>query len=421
MAVIITATLLPFNPIVSEQIPPAWCLRCGGLWLTDAVSNVLLFVPFGAALALRGTRVWVAILLGLFGSFTIEWLQSKGIPSARSAALADVLTNTLGTALGALLAAYASWLRNPGARAARWLTASWTVAVSAVAALTAMAMGPRMVMVPHAQVGTTLSTYPHVPGQAWYGGVNESATIDDRSTFRKGWAGPIIVQLDAEPDTLHVMSVVRGREAEPFAVPIVFLHLPADSSPVLQVRVNKDAAELDVTRRAWDWGMAFPGVRVANAFAGRTLDDSRALTLHAQSTRYRLELSATEGERREQAVVLLTPAVGWAMLQNLVDVQSSWAPVVLVAWLGVLIVPIGWWAYGSRHGAPSGPASDTFLRRETWIPYAAVVLLVWVSLAVMGMTAQPTTLEWVLVLVWSKIGHIAASHWSETGSTASPR
>ena len=51
MVVIITATLLPFNPIVSSQIPPQWCLKCGGLWLTDAVSNVLLFVPFGLAAA----------------------------------------------------------------------------------------------------------------------------------------------------------------------------------------------------------------------------------------------------------------------------------------------------------------------------------------------------------------------------------
>jgi hypothetical protein len=42
-------------------------------------------------------------------------------------------------------------------------------------------------------------------------------------------------------------------------------------------------------------------------------------------------------------VVELGPTVGWAMLQSLVEVQSSWAWLVESAWLAVLLVPVGWW------------------------------------------------------------------------------
>lgn len=416
VVVIITATLLPFNPIVSSQIPPTWCLRCGGLWLTDAVSNVLLFVPLGASLVWCGMRVAPAVLFGLLGSFAIEWLQSRGIPAARSAALADVITNTLGTAAGALIVAYGAWLRRPGARAARWLAIVWTAAACLTAILTAQAIGPRGQATAHVNVQASLSPYTHVPGQAYFGGVNESATVGARDTFRKGWGGPIIIELNAEPDTLQVTSMVRGREAEPFAVPIVFLHLPRDSSPVMQVRVNRDAAELDVTRRAWDWGMNFPTVRLERAFAGRTLTDTTALTLHARASRHQLELAAEQGERREYVRVSLTPTVGWVMLQNLVDVQSPWAPVVLVAWLCTLMAPIGWWSAQTATAPGRDQAPLAILQRETWIPYAIVVLMVWIALAGIGHTAVPTVFETALLLLWCGIGHWAARRGTAVSS-----
>jgi hypothetical protein len=34
VAIIITATLLPFGGMTAERIPPVWCVRCGALWLT---------------------------------------------------------------------------------------------------------------------------------------------------------------------------------------------------------------------------------------------------------------------------------------------------------------------------------------------------------------------------------------------------
>lgn len=346
VVVIITATLLPFNPIVSSQIPPQWCLRCGGLWMTDAVSNVLLFVPFGAACAWAlsrvrdGLRVGVVLGLGLVFSLGIEWLQSIGLPPSRSAALADVLTNSLGSLLGAILVVCGPWLIRPGELGARVLHALWLGGALTVFVLTAVAMAPRSPAVPSDAVSAVASPYPHVPGQAWYGGSNDSVLVNGRVGFKRGWSGPFIVQLDAEPDTVRVQNFVRGREAEGFAVPLVFLHLPGDTAPVMQLRVNRDAAELSVTRRAWSWGLTFPSVVLDGAFEGRTLDDARVLELSGMASRHTLELRSGSGS---VARVELGPTMGWAMLQSLVTVQSSLAWMVEVAWLGVLLFPVGWW------------------------------------------------------------------------------
>lgn len=349
VVVIITATLLPFNPIVSSQIPPQWCLRCGGLWLTDAVSNVLLFVPFGAACAwvlarVRGAlRVGLVLGLGLMFSLGIEWLQSIGVPPSRSAALADVITNSVGSLLGAVLVVCGPWLLRPSERGARVMHALWLGGALGVFVLTALAMAPRGSVLPADSVAAVASPYPHVPGQAWYGGSNDSLLVNGRVGFKRGWSGPFIVQLDAEPDTVRVENFVRGREAEPFAVPLVFLHLPGDTAPVLQLRVSGDDAELGVTRRAWSWGLTFPRVVLEGAFGGRTVDDPRPLSLMGMATRHRLELRSVGGSG---SVVDLGPTVGWAMLQSLVEVQSAWAWLVELAWLGVLLVPVGWWRGG---------------------------------------------------------------------------
>jgi glycopeptide antibiotics resistance protein len=70
--------------------------------LLETVTNVLLFVPFGAALALSRLSTRRSILCGLVLSISIELAQLLVIPG-RTASVDDVLLNTLGTALGCLL------------------------------------------------------------------------------------------------------------------------------------------------------------------------------------------------------------------------------------------------------------------------------------------------------------------------------
>lgn len=67
----------------------------------ESTANVLLFVPFGAALAFRGLGLGRATCYGLALSLAVEVAQY--FVSGRTTAVDDVLLNGLGTVLGHLL------------------------------------------------------------------------------------------------------------------------------------------------------------------------------------------------------------------------------------------------------------------------------------------------------------------------------
>lgn len=72
----------------------------------EAAANVALFLPIGflGALALRRGRWWVAALGGMGLSLLVEGAQ-LALPSGRLATLRDIICNSLGAFLGAVLAA----------------------------------------------------------------------------------------------------------------------------------------------------------------------------------------------------------------------------------------------------------------------------------------------------------------------------
>jgi VanZ family protein len=83
--------------------PPFWCLWCGRHVLLDLTLNVLLFMPLGAALRMRGAALRRAALTGFAISTAVEvaqyWVPGRE-PSAR-----DIAANTAGTLLAAFLVA----------------------------------------------------------------------------------------------------------------------------------------------------------------------------------------------------------------------------------------------------------------------------------------------------------------------------
>ena len=86
--------LLPLGGIVEALMPPV-----DTLVLLGAVSNILLFLPFGAALALRGFPIGRIGLSGLALSTVVEASQLL-VVSGRTAAVDDLLFNVLGAVLG---------------------------------------------------------------------------------------------------------------------------------------------------------------------------------------------------------------------------------------------------------------------------------------------------------------------------------
>ena len=356
---VVLATLAPLGAIEAANMPPRWCLACGGLWLTDGISNVVLFAPFGLALAMLGVRWWAVLVLSAGFSLGVEWLQSIGFPPSRSAAWADVVANGLGGLVGVWVLALRGWLFPSSWRVAVRLAWGWAAGVVAVLALTSAALGPRSgnLDAPWEDRGAAPryapSPFAHVPGQAWYGGLTDSVFVNGYATRHRG-TGPVIVEVSREPATVALRAVLRGRELEPFLVPIAFLHVAGDSSAVAFVGEEDLAARLVVTRRAWDWGLAMPSLRLAGVFAGRSVSDPRPVVLEAWSAPDTLRLSATSAAFTGASSVALTPVIGWALIQTVFSIGGDFELLAHICWLAALMMPIGWW--GIQATARSGRA-----------------------------------------------------------------
>ncbi len=346
VALIIAATLVPFGALQSVRVPATWCLVCGELWLTDGISNVVLFAPFGIALSLLGVRWWRVAITAFAFSLFIEYMQSIGLPPARSAAWADVVANTLGGLAGVFVVQMRQRAVAPSPRLAARFTLVWSLGAIMVLALTSRALGFRDGAV---DVGVfTRSSYDHTPGMGWFDGVVDSASVDAYRTTQRG-TGPVIVETTVEARTITMSAVLRGREEGNSLVPIVYVHKRGDTSAVTLIGERADAAELLVSRKAWDWGLAMPSLTLRDVFANRVVTDARVLRLSAIAAPDHLELHARSADFDGDRTMLLTPTLGWTMIQTLIKRDSMFAIVARAGWLITLVFPIGW--FGAQCGA----------------------------------------------------------------------
>jgi len=145
---ILYATMLPFEfsasgELIRSRLRRLWerPLRgAGGSW-GDVVSNVLLFVPWGFLLAIwlagRGRRylavVTLALLSGALLSGTVELVQL--FSRSRQCSFVDVVTNTFGSTVGALIGwPFARWIWPFASVRIRQLLASRPLTACALAA-----------------------------------------------------------------------------------------------------------------------------------------------------------------------------------------------------------------------------------------------------------------------------------------------
>lgn len=105
----LTLRPVPYEPEVQGLVDlvVAWFARSDvTAWLTldrvEFLSNIGLFLPFGALAVLWGARWWLAVVSGLAASGVIELVQlaflAERVPDVR-----DLVANTTGAAVGAAL------------------------------------------------------------------------------------------------------------------------------------------------------------------------------------------------------------------------------------------------------------------------------------------------------------------------------
>ena len=131
------ATLWPM-PGISRHV--IFCLPCGVRGTSDLLLNIALFIPLGAALARRGHRRGRIVVGAVLLSSAIELAQFF-IPG-RDPTLGDVVANTFGAALGALIVQRADLWLSPTTAAASRLCRGAATAGALVCLITGLLLTP---------------------------------------------------------------------------------------------------------------------------------------------------------------------------------------------------------------------------------------------------------------------------------------
>ena len=294
-------TLTPSGGGESAAVTSIWCLSCGEFGAVDVVLNTLLFVPLGLALTLVGVPSRRVVLTALLTSLGIEALQFAIIPG-RDASLSDVLTNTTGGAIGALLALQWRRLFLPGPSEARTL----------VAVLALMWTGSRL--------GTAWLLRPSLPDTVWYGQIapKDVYPADFRGEVLAASIGGLAASSGLMPElhdalrspTVEVRALVSGAARTPDLASVVSV-LDEHRAEVLVLGQSGNSVLFRFRLRSADARFRTPTLRLDGAFP----PDSRQPTeLTGFRSPGRLSLSASMLGSVNKATIALSPGLGWALL-----------------------------------------------------------------------------------------------------------
>lgn len=339
IAAIAWLTLRPL-PTTTNFVTRTACLLCADFGAAELLGNVLLFLPLGATLAIAGLRARAATAVALVLSAGIELAQYY-VVVGRVASPTDVLTNTLGAAIGALaLSRVDLWVR-PSARLAPRL-----VAIAAIGWLGALGFGGWALdrEVDDATYRYQLRQFPFAPGYAWFQGEVDSARVND-VPVRRFERGPIVVGVPIG-ERAHASVTARFRDSRLDFVPMLVVRAPRDTIPRLAIGQRGTDAMLIVGTRGRRAHFR-PSIVLIRGALPVDLDTTRRYTLTADLLDDSISLAFASGGTVRQNGVRLSPASGWSALTPTPAVDGPFGGAISLLWLGALAAPLGYWTGSS--------------------------------------------------------------------------
>ena len=354
-------TLMPHREEITRvAVTPVTCVICGDLGGVDFFLNILLFVPLGMGLTLAGFSWRRALVLAVLTTFCIELLQMKVVPG-RDASLGDVMANTLGGGLGALLAAHWRGIVLPAPDRARRLALAYAMVLGWVWAGTAWTLGP---------------AYPQ--GVRWYGAW--AAELDNFDRFP---GKPLLVTAGGEPllpgpalNQARLEDAVVARPSLGFQAVLggPTMRLAPIGSIVDGVhrdvmRIGQAGEDLvfEVRMRATILKLRNPMAALPNGLAGAPGDTVEAEGALRDGA---FELRSSRGGQTTSRRVPLSASWGWSLV-------APWAPVLGVGagfltafWIVGAIALLAYWGTLAGGAALSIPPVTALLLFGA-IPWAA--------------------------------------------------
>lgn len=338
MALIAMATLPP-QPPSPLALGFNACVFCGEFGLQDFALNIALFVPLGVGLALAGWPVWRAAVVALAVSATIELLQFAVIPG-RSATLGDVVSNTIGGAVGALLARHWPGLLHPSRRGALMLAAGAAAVWLSLLTLGAWGMGislPRTVY--WTQWQPDLGQFDRYDGRVIEG------TLDGRPLPPPFSGGSAVLRqrLAAGPIALAAVAT-PGTPTERIA-PILSV-FDEEQVEVLVLGQRGTSLVFRVRSRAADLRLRPPAIALDDFFAvepDTARDTLRVLAEHRGASLRLSGSRALAGAPRQRAQ-RFTPLLVWSLFYPADSPVGRLSDVLTALTAMVLLLPLAYWA-----------------------------------------------------------------------------
>jgi hypothetical protein len=351
------------------------CLRCGSAPAANVLRNIILFLPLGFfAFGIR-PRLLVVALAGAALSGTVELLQAF-IPG-RNPLLVDLLANTAGAALGALIAASTpTWLAPTGDR--RRLVAG----VLAAAVLAAAA--PAWLLTPSPPRDALFAHWNHPLKRL---GAYDGAILDARIGDLQVPPGRIPDEAGAADrllagDTVRIM--LEAGTIVPGARGLFRIHSGPDGRELLTLTVDGTDLGASIHYRAEVVGLARPRVRAPGTVAGPSPGDTVVLALGlTDDGGLRID---GPGGRFDWAGA--DPSMGWSLLYFPQRTGPPGRAALGFLWCALLLFAPAFLAAGRRGAAAVGVALLLLLAGlPAVVPFLAPLPLAGWSGAIAGWAA----------------------------------
>lgn len=334
VAIIVLATCTPLPEQAAESAATAlFCLPCGEYGGVDVVLNVLLFIPLGFGLRLAGLRTGRAVLAGFALSLTVETLQFAAIPG-RDASLSDLLTNTLGTAVGALGATRLLSLLRPGVALARRLTLAGAAGHALVVLATSWLLQPYAPFPRYwSQWAHHYPNRPPFPGTVQRVAVSGTELPDGPVTDAPSFARA----LSSSALRLEVDGHAGGWTPAPAPVALV-----SNGEGIIVLELNQAGGSLIFSpyTRSARFGLHRPSVRLLHALGA---EDRGPVSIVGERQGNVLQLTRAAGDTVRSRYAL-GPNLAWSFFLGFALSTDGVAPWLSALTLLMLVVPIGFWS-----------------------------------------------------------------------------
>ena len=321
-----------------------WCIACGERGTTDAILNVLLFVPLGAGLALSAGRrlaFWRIAVISFAISTCIEAAQLLVI-YGRTCSVGDVVTNTTGGVLGALVATHWRTLVTPRRRAAFHLGVVGAILWLGVLIVTSLALQPYP-----SDAELHVQLQPDIPSESYqYQGRVDSASIDGVSLALGLMPESTRSRVNLRSGTLSA-SVEVGPPA-PHMPSIIVRVLDERYDTQLQLSRVDDALVFEQRFRSIAFRLGMLQARAERVFSttesgsGCGLPNTR-LHIAGNAAGGRMGVVARGSHCQREFSVPLRATLGWIFLLPFRYALGTEASILTALWLAGLVFVWSYW------------------------------------------------------------------------------